>query len=157
MDQQHTEETSFWLNGLIRLLDTVPKEWRQEAFDTYVSGEDTRGYENGLTRIANKYGINLGTRETPQIQIRVTPLTNDVELSGLKGSVRFDIFYRGNLEELLGYENFKRDVESRGAKVSYFPKRGMIRVHNDDNEIPIEILGRAHKWAHEIELSHAYK
>ena len=155
MGTQHTEETSFWLQGLTRLLDTVPEEWRQQTFDTCVSGKDTKKYQDELRRIADRYGINFGTKAS-QVQINVAPWTEDVELSDLEGSVLFDIFYRGKLEELPGYKEFKRQIKSQGSEVSYFPGKGIIRVHNNDSEVPIQVLGRAHKWAHEKELSHAY-
>jgi len=75
----------------------------------------------------------------------------------LVGSVLFDIFYGGKIEELPGYETFKREVDEGGAKVSYLPDSGIILVHNDDSAVPLRILEMAHDWAHEIRVSHAYK
>jgi hypothetical protein len=157
MERQHSEETSLWLQFLTRSLDMVPEEWRQGIFDIYISGKDTTKYVDGLRKIADRYKLNFNVGKVTVKQINVVPWTQDVELSDLKGSVLFDIFYKGELEKLKGYEEFREAIESKGSTVSYFPKNGIIRVYNNEKEVPIEVLGRAHKWAHENDLNHAYK
>ena len=72
-------------------------------------------------------------------------------------TVLLDIFYRGNLEELKDYKKFKNNVERDGAKVLYIPEEGIIRVHNDGNLVPREILMLADEWALRMQLRHAYK
>ena len=81
----------------------------------------------------------------------------DIDDFDLIGSILFDIFYSGKLEKLPGYEQFKTNIESRGAKVLYKPDRGIIRVHNDGKIVPMEALEIAHGWAGNNRLSHAYK
>jgi len=157
MERQHSENTSFWLQGLIKLLNTVPEKWRQETFDTYISGKDITKYGDGLRDIADRYSLGFNATEVRAVLWK----DSDIELSDLRGSVLFDMFYKGELEKLVSSDEFKEftnAMKSQGVSVyGDYPQRGIIRVYNDGKELPIQVLGRAHKWAHEKGFSHGYK
>ena len=156
--EQYTEQTSFWLKGLDIALGAIPQEQRQEAFDAYIEGKDITRYAEGLRAISEKYALNSNARAISAMQVTVKQwVAEDIDLSDLQGSVLLDIFYRGKLEKLKNFEEFRSEIESQGSLVAYSHEAGIISVHNGGNEVPIQVLGRAHRWAHENELDHVYK
>ena len=65
----------------------------------------------------------------------------------------FDIFYRGSLQELDEYAQLKEDLERYEAMIDYIREDGVIRIYYSGKFI-LEILARAHVWAHKNNLDH---
>ena len=79
------------------------------------------------------------------------------------GSVEFYIYRHPN-KKIKGYEPLKAYLESQGCEVIHVvdaptpigQKYETIRITNKGEQVPVQLLKRAHNWAHQRNLLHMF-
>ncbi len=89
--------------------------------------------------------------------------TGDDHVDSLYGSTEFSVYQTPNTKPK-GYEGLKTFVEAHGCEIVFtheappeLSRHETLRItHRKDEPIPIEVVTRAHRWAHNRNYLHSF-